>query len=225
MASRLFHTPFTPIGSVADTMQMSFNMYFMTRNHEIRELNEACCHSSGFHSRIDAIGRTIANIVTDKSQVNRVFANDQQVITKKQLQVFDESVEFGDGRALQGVSFKFPLYDNEDRLGGIFGCTVLLHRDKLDVIAQQISVITSLLLQKNIPANILLTGREINGKYFSAREVDVIQWMVRGKTMREIGIELGLSKRTIESYVENIKTKMGVNTKSQLIQCVMSDFN
>jgi DNA-binding CsgD family transcriptional regulator len=46
--------------------------------------------------------------------------------------------------------------------------------------------------------------------------MDVIKYVMRGKTMREIGVILGLSRRTIESYFEKIKMKANVKTRSEL---------
>lgn len=35
-----------------------------------------------------------------------------------------------------------------------------------------------------------------------------------------IAKELGLSFRTVESYIINVKTRLGVNTKAELIQTI-----
>jgi DNA-binding CsgD family transcriptional regulator len=50
------------------------------------------------------------------------------------------------------------------------------------------------------------------------REYDCILNMMKNKTAKEIGVILDISYRTVEHYIENIKQKLGVNFKSELIE-------
>ncbi|MFI4986698.1 MAG: autoinducer binding domain-containing protein [Alphaproteobacteria bacterium] len=51
----------------------------------------------------------------------------------------------------------------------------------------------------------------------SEREAECLIWMARGKTNWEIAEILRLSEKTIENYLENIKRKLGVYTKTQAV--------
>jgi DNA-binding CsgD family transcriptional regulator len=51
----------------------------------------------------------------------------------------------------------------------------------------------------------------------SARETQSLQYYVQGKTAKEISQLLGLSTRTVENYIYNIKEKLHVSTKAELI--------
>jgi len=42
------------------------------------------------------------------------------------------------------------------------------------------------------------------------RELDVLQLVVAGKTNAEIGLNLGISEKTVEKHLEAIFRKMGV---------------
>ncbi len=53
--------------------------------------------------------------------------------------------------------------------------------------------------------------------HLTRREKQVMQHIVSGKTAKEIGVSLGLSNRTVESYLGNIKDKFSCNRKSDLI--------
>lgn len=46
------------------------------------------------------------------------------------------------------------------------------------------------------------------------REVDVMSWVSKGKTNQEIGIILCISPRTVQKHLENIYTKLGVETRT-----------
>lgn len=54
------------------------------------------------------------------------------------------------------------------------------------------------------------------------REIDCLKFLIRGYTTEEAAINLGLSKRTVESHLENIKNKTGTNNKNDLIKLIFS---
>ncbi|HAU1150685.1 TPA: PAS domain-containing protein [Legionella pneumophila] len=49
------------------------------------------------------------------------------------------------------------------------------------------------------------------------REHECVFLLIRGKSAKEIGALLSLSKRTIESYIENIKDKMDCRNKAEIL--------
>lgn len=51
----------------------------------------------------------------------------------------------------------------------------------------------------------------------SKRELECLLSILRGESSKTIAHSLGLSKRTIEFYIENIKNKMGCLTRAELI--------
>ena len=46
------------------------------------------------------------------------------------------------------------------------------------------------------------------------RETDVLTWVAKGKTNRDIGEILGMSPRTVNKHLEHIYVKLGVETRS-----------
>jgi len=52
----------------------------------------------------------------------------------------------------------------------------------------------------------------------SLREFQCLFFMSKGQTFKEIGKSLNLSPRTVESYINNLKSKTGTNSKSELIK-------
>ena len=51
----------------------------------------------------------------------------------------------------------------------------------------------------------------------TAREVQVLQQLVTGKTNRAIGQHLGMSEWTVRYYLKTIYQKLGVNRRSEAI--------
>ena len=61
--------------------------------------------------------------------------------------------------------------------------------------------------------------------YFTPRERDCLVHLLDQKTIRETAAQVGLSNRTVEFYLNNMKNKMTVRTKKELIQKILqTDF-
>lgn len=58
---------------------------------------------------------------------------------------------------------------------------------------------------------------------FSQRELQCIQLLLQGLIIKDIAAALNLSPRTVESYLNNIKSKLGVNRNTQIISKVMAE--
>src|SRR3990167_3332970 len=58
----------------------------------------------------------------------------------------------------------------------------------------------------------------------SQTEWKCFQWVGKGRTMKEIGLELGISPRTVESHLNNIKRKTGVAFKFDLTKLYQKAF-
>lgn len=54
---------------------------------------------------------------------------------------------------------------------------------------------------------------EISAKSLTPRELDVLRWVVKGKTNQEIGMELGISQKTVEKHLESVFAKLKVTSR------------
>jgi DNA-binding NarL/FixJ family response regulator len=54
---------------------------------------------------------------------------------------------------------------------------------------------------------------EISSKSLTPRELDVLKWVVKGKTNQEIGVELGISQKTVEKHLESVFAKLKVSSR------------
>ena len=51
----------------------------------------------------------------------------------------------------------------------------------------------------------------------SARELECLQWVSRGKSSSDIGVILSLSPRTVDSYLEKVCAKLRVRTRIEAV--------
>jgi DNA-binding CsgD family transcriptional regulator len=68
-------------------------------------------------------------------------------------------------------------------------------------------------------------GEKFSDTYFTQRQADCMLHLIKGQTIKSIADTLKLSPRTIESYIREMKKKVGCKTRSELVGTVLeSDF-
>jgi DNA-binding CsgD family transcriptional regulator len=87
------------------------------------------------------------------------------------------------------------------------------------------------LKKKNLEANKLVSrrkevkiyrlGARYKNIYFTRREAECMVWLLKGKTIRRVAMELGLSPRTVEFYLKNMKAKLNCQTKFELVELIL----
>ncbi len=56
----------------------------------------------------------------------------------------------------------------------------------------------------------------------SAREIDCLKWVLKGKSDTDIGEILGISPTTVHFHIERVKKKLGVRTRTQAAAMIMT---
>ncbi len=117
----------------------------------------------------------------------------------KQVLEFGIPLQFCDTATLSQKKIEFnviksPLYENK-KLIGILGLSYYSPQNNSNQII-------------------------IDGIVLSPRESQILKELVRGKLTKEIAHTLGISFRTVEDYLANIKRKLNVPSKSKLIEKV-----
>lgn len=137
--------------------------------------------------------------------------NDSVAMEKKISDVF-EPIVLGKSCVLTSHCVRLPITDNIGEVVGVFGQTeVLSVHPSLKSALQALHKIEkkNSLFQK--------TNKNLANIQLTSRETESLSLMIRGRTAKEIGRYLGISYRTVATYIENIKNKMGVTSRSELI--------
>lgn len=207
--------------SITQLHEMPFNVYFNSGGI-IRYANESTIKMCGFDSSRAAIGKTVVSVAKKETFLFEQ-AHDKQVIERKRMIVMQENFQRQDGLNTLYVSLKFPWYNSENKIIGIFGCSLPIRFED-----NYFSNALSLMIQTGLFNSFdMLQQAQYNrlNDLFSKREKEILQLLVRGKTAKETSVILALSKRTIEHYIENIKLKFDVSKKSALIEKAINYLN
>jgi DNA-binding CsgD family transcriptional regulator len=58
------------------------------------------------------------------------------------------------------------------------------------------------------------SSTRIAGAQLTPREAEVLSWLAKGKTNRDIGDILGMSPRTVNKHLEHVYEELGVETRA-----------
>ena len=120
------------------------------------------------------------------------YRNDLLVLSGQSVQYVHRSTSPYDGSPFNVL--KKPLFNEQKKVIGI-----IFHCSSLSAISIQSTLIS------------------VNKYKLSVREMECLYHFLKGNTLKEIAAILNLSKRTVESYYDNIKSKFGCDTKTALI--------
>jgi DNA-binding CsgD family transcriptional regulator len=210
--------------TVGEILDLPFNFYFLNTQGETQLMNAESARMCGFKSVEDSLGKSLQDVSLEQS-ANTLIDNCATVINEGILKIFEEENVRKDGTSLNFLSIKCPWYDYEERIQGVFGCSIVLGKHGL---ASSLSTIVSLGLfdSTQIPlANpVAVSGLKINKSYLSKREIECLQLTIKGYTAKRIARELNISHRTVEEYLFNIRVKTGTSSKSELIEMTIDQF-
>src|SRR5262249_5871502 len=156
----------------------------------------------GANSFQEIFGKNVMELYPHPSS-KAVLSNDTKVMRNKKMHFFEEEIRKEDEISFVGLSFKLPWYNTENRMIGIFGATVVIDNQYL---GNPFALMSHLNLFK-------IPSLSDSCFYLTNRQMQILELTILGKSARLIGEILNLSKRTIETHLENIKNKLGVLTR------------
>ena len=210
--------------TVGAILELPFNFYFLNTQGTTQLMNEESALMCGFKSAEDALGKSLFD-VSQVESAKTLINNCAEVINDEVLKIFEEENTRKDGENLNFLSIKCPWYDLDETILGIFGCSIVLGKHGL---ANALSSIIALGLfdSDKIPLTNpnSLAQLKINKTYLSKREIECLQLTIKGYTAKRIARQLGISHRTVEEYLFNIRIKTGTSSKAELIEMTIDHF-
>jgi DNA-binding CsgD family transcriptional regulator len=200
-------------------LNLPFPVYFENTQHVTIHCNEICAEECGFSSLTDCLNNEWYKPFK-KNSVLQSLENDEDVVANNRYKIVEEHALRKDDISVHTLSFRMPWYDDNNKIGGLFGCSILLDKHNL---VDSLSLIQQVgLLDYSSAHNI--SNASFHHQPLSKREIECLRLTVRGQSARMVANYLGISQRTVEEYLNNIKLKFGVSSKSELIDVVIDHF-
>lgn len=222
-------TTFSPDQTVSKIFQLPFSVTILNLKCETQYMNEKSAAALGLESTKSALGKSIRHHAPKKI-ADVIINNNEYVLKTNQIQIYDENVLLKKGGSYHSLSFKMPLYNDNNKLIGLLGLGIVEGRDKLDsalMLISELGFLTPKVITKNrhiLSSKSSKLSKPIDSFYFSKREREILHYSIRGKTAKQCAALLNISPRTVEQHLENIKMKLKVSSKSEMIDNVIDSF-
>lgn len=168
---------------------------------------------------LDIIGRTDFDMPCDTVNCAELFRKQDKTViaSARRMRILD--IHPFAGREWKAYIFtKTPLYDdNKTIIGTIFHGSDITNSTILELgsfLSKMTADIQSDLLGGQ---NSFLLTHNFNEIKLSDREAECLFFILRGKTAKLIARYLGISPRTVEEHISNLKTKFNAQNKFELI--------
>lgn len=202
----------TPKWNISTLTDLPFNVYFLDQASNLLYLNNNTAQTCGFLSREDAVGISV-RAVADKASADYLISNDTKTLRSEKILITEDDYEhkLDSANDHNAISVKIPLYSEKNKILGVFGCSVVLKH-------QSISEFLKSMNDYNFLAQ--PTKNKLSHAYelgISAREYEILAAYAKGCSAKQIAQQLSISHRTVETHISNIKQKLKLANKSELI--------
>lgn len=141
--------------------------------------------------------------------------------TAKELTVLDiHQYANGDNKIL--ITKKLPYIAEGNIAGSICHCTDIHSATFSKIVAALIQSDQKYYSANHINNRSYMIGRSAND-VLTEREMDCVFYLMRGNTMKRIAKYMNISPRTVETHLENIKTKLNCNDKADIVEYCLAE--
>ncbi|MAZ39859.1 MAG: hypothetical protein CMF49_07030 [Legionellales bacterium] len=145
---------------------------------------------------------------------DELLSEDAEVMRNKQQFIFDCHIFHQ--KPFLALVHKAPYVENNHIVGALFTAVPLISATNTQI--ENYINNPEISVSRHTGHFLKKLGILTPKKYhFSKRELQCIHLLAKGCSAYDIALELGLSKRTIEFYIRNIKTKMGVKKSTEIV--------
>ena len=207
--------------TIGDLRELPVSFYFLNLDGSTCFINHEGAKVCGFTN--DQLSNHQSLLAVSKPEsAQRLIDNCSIVIQSDSIQIFEEENQRKDNVSLQFLSIKAPWYDDNEKIIGIMGCSIVVGQHSL---SDSLSIVSKLgLLDNHHKVNQTIPDLKINNIRLTNRELQCLKLTIKGYTAKRIAKELDLSHRTVEEYLTNIRIKTGAASKAALIEMTIDNF-
>lgn len=219
-------------------------MYWLNPQQVVMGVNSHTLQQTGAMVSEAFVGKTVYDLYPNHLASHIAEHNDQVILQDRVLFQEETIQDISSGELKTFIAIKAPLRDDYGKIVGVAGISFNVDsKNEAMQISKNIFDHSNILEKQGLPdySNVLmqiiksgiLDKRDQSRKNFcfginkislTKREIDCLKLIMTGKTIKMVSNILGLSPRTVEGYLENLKRKFNVNSKAMLIEKVLDEY-
>ncbi|MBA2711420.1 MAG: helix-turn-helix transcriptional regulator [Tatlockia sp.] len=185
--------------------------------------NNAFFSLMGFKFLSDLVRKSDAELYDDKFKIKQYRHDDSYVLEEEKPLILLNEVNPKNNSSIittmEGKLYPLAIYsDKPDYVLGIVSSSTHIRQLDWDTLFNLTTAELDELLTRKSYSISLQWGKTA----LSKREIQVLFELIHGYHAGQIAVRLCLKQSTVESYLVNIKNKLYLNTKSELISFVIS---
>lgn len=198
----------------------NFGVFWKDSHGHYMGCNDFAAEKTLLSSRHDVVGRSDFDLtVLRHEEASAIREGDQTVLKSQKTHYFLYSATGTTTINSIFLTIKAPLWNKNRKMVGIYGFDYFIDE-------QNEKFYFPILERAGIPvADLKRLQSKINlakKSLLSKRQIDCLYYLVRGMTLKEIGIKLKLSPKTVEHYITAIKVRLQCRTRSELVNKALS---
>lgn len=209
--------------TVKSFLQLEYLAAFADTNSTLQKTSDTHAAWHGCSSAKCLSGKNVHDFLKP-STAERIERHDNKTLLQNQISIFEEDVFRKDGSIYPLLLIKSPFYIH-NQLAGLLGFGFKCDEQPMAGFLKELAQLGFLnQINESFGKNRTLPGLQLGKIYLSKRETEVLQHVATGKSARIIGATLAISQRTVESHLENLKSKLGAHSKAELIEKAIATF-
>ncbi len=204
----------TPLSHLFDSPIVT---YFMDTDSCAVRANDACAALNSAASANDMIHKNATYYYENATALKHIAEDKKAMMTKSLVTTGGSSTKI-DNVIIDVINFKLPWYQGSDIIG-VLGLTLHVDKNKMDALSHNLATLLGSNIFSPYQAAQLstLNTKDKSKVYFTPREMDVLFHLLRGRTAKEIGVILSISRRTVENLIGRMREKSDCKSKYELI--------
>lgn len=203
--------------TIEQVFNQTFSFYLLDGEGVTQKMSDEGALICGFESASQSIGKSLYDVAVVDS-ASKLIGNCNEVMRNNQIKIYDEENILRDSSHAQFLSIKSPWYNDENKIIGTFGCSVVLGKHSLSEALVLIKKLGLMNYDSHAVSMKTINHHEINNIAISNREMDCLRYAIKGYTAKRTAQMLGVSHRTVEDYLNSAKMKLGAVSKAELIE-------
>ncbi|MGE3919381.1 MAG: LuxR C-terminal-related transcriptional regulator [Gammaproteobacteria bacterium] len=191
-------------------------MYWKDLDGNYLGCNDAMAEKIDLVSHKDIVGRSVFDIHSYNPEEAKIYAaQDKNVLEASKPLIFQDTATLPHTK-INFLVLKIPLFEHKlNRLKGTLGFSFYLSEEGYEELSQ---------LEASETEQTIENPTQLDLNLLTLRQLECFNYLKKGLSSKQIAQMMGISSRTVDSYIEAIKVKFNCNSRKKLLCLALQNY-